>query len=194
MQVLTATVVSVHSGSDSGLEKPHQPSIELELDGVVGDRHRGQSRKTWAGDKQGRGTVRRNERLWSAVSNEELHEMTEAMDLRNPLLPSTLAANLCVTGVKQFSRLPKGTILKFPSGAELMVEEFNPPCHDMGKRLAATLETNSGKALSTTAFSSAARLSRGLVGVVEVPGEIFPGDKIEIIVHETPSWLRRTAD
>ena len=193
METLTAKVVSVHAGSKDLLEKPEQGSIQVELDGVVGDRHRGLMRKAWAGDKQAKGTPRRNERHWSAVSYEELQEISRTMDLRYPLLPSTLAANLCIQGIPEFSRLPKGTLLKFPSGAELSVEEFNPPCHDMGKELAATQETNSGEPLSTTAFSNAARLTRGLVGVVEVPGEIFPGDEVEVVLYEHPSWLQRSS-
>ncbi len=193
MEILKATVVSVHAGSKDLLEKPEQPSIRVELDGIVDDRHRGHSRKAFAGDKQPKGTLRRNERHWSAVSYEELQEITRSMDLRYPLLPSTLAANLCIQGIPGFSRLPKGTLLKFPSRAELSVEEYNPPCHEMGKELAATQETNSGEPLSTTAFSNAARLTRGLVGVVEVPGEIFPGDEVEVLVYEHPTWLERSA-
>ena len=192
MDILTAKVVSVHAGDKDLLEKPERPSIRVELDGVIGDRHRGHMRKAWAGDKQPKGTLRRNERHWSAVSHEELQQITRAMDLRYPLLPSTLGANLCIQGVPQFSRLPKGTLFRFPSGAELCVEEYNPPCHDMGRELAATQETNSGKPLSTTAFSDAARLTRGLVGVVEVPGEIFPGDEVEIVLYEHPGWLERS--
>lgn len=193
MDTLKALVVSVHAGSKDVLEKPEQPSIRVEIDGVVGDRHRGPTRKAWAGDKQPKGTLRRNERHWSAVSLEELQEITRAMDLRYPLLPSTLAANLCIQGVPEFSRLPKGTLLKFPSGAELCVEEYNPPCHDMGRELAATQETNSGEPLSTTLFSNAARLTRGLVGIVEVPGDIFPGDEVEVVLYEHPGWLERSA-
>lgn len=116
------------------------------------------------------------------------------MDLRHPLLPSTLGANLCIQGVSQFSRLPKGTLLKFPSGAELVVEEYNPPCLDMGTRLATMHETRSGEELSATAFSNAARLQRGLVGVVEVPGEIHSGDEVRIEVYEHPAWLKRSED
>ena len=164
----------------------------MELDGIVGDKHRSFSRVTWAGDKQAKGTVRRNERQWSAVSLQELHEISEMMNLRAPLLPSTLGANLCLDGVADLSRLPKGTLLKFPSGAELSVEEYNPPCHDMGKRLAATQETRSGQPITTTAFSSAARITRGLVGVVEVPGNILPGDEVTIVVYEHPPWLQRS--
>ncbi len=194
MHTLTARVLSVHAGSNEDKTKPDLPSIRVELDGIVGDKHRSFSRVTWAGDKQAKGTLRRNERQWSAVSLQELREISETMNLRYPLLPSTLGANLCLDGVADLSRLPKGTLLKFPSGAELCVEEYNPPCHDMGKRLAATQETHSGEKITTTAFSSAARITRGLVGVVEIPGDILPGDQVTIVVYEHPAWLQRSDD
>ena len=194
MRNLTANVFSVHAGIEDDKSKPMQPSIRVELDGVVGDKHRSFSRKTWAGDKQSKGTVRRNERQWSAVSLEELAGATKEMGLSSPLRASTLGANICIEGVTELSRLPKGTILKFPSGAELMVEEYNPPCLDMGNRLAATHENKSGERLSTTAFSDAARLTRGIVGVVEVAGEINPGDEVTIVPYEHPGWLQRSDD
>jgi MOSC domain-containing protein YiiM len=191
---VVAQVVSVHAGSDEDLSKAEQPGIQVELDGVVGDRHRSYDRSAWQGDKQPEGSVRRNERQWSAVSVEELLEIQEAMDLCEPLSATILGTNLCLSGVRQLSRLPKGTILRFPSGAELMVEEFNPPCHDMGKKLASMHTTNSGEPLSSTAFSKAAKLNRGVVGVVEVAGAINAGDEVTIELYETPAWLIRLPD
>jgi MOSC domain-containing protein YiiM len=194
MKTITATVVSVHTGGSDQLSKDEQSSIIVELDGVVGDRHRSYSRETWAGDKQPKGTVRRNERQWSAVSVEELAEIQEAMDLTEPLTATALGANLCFEGVAELSRLPKGTIMRFPSGAELMVAELNPPCLDMGTKLAETMQTRSGSPLQNTTFSKASKLLRGVVGVVEVAGIINPGDEVEITLYEHPSWLARSAD
>jgi MOSC domain-containing protein YiiM len=191
---LFASVASVHAGSNDDLSKEERETIQVELDGNVGDRHRSVSRETWAGDKQPKGTVRRNERQWSAVSVEELTDIQEAMDLNEPLTAARLGANLCLSGVRQLSRLPKGTVLKFPSGAELVVEEYNPPCHDMGKQLADEFTTRSGGTLSSTAFSQAAKLTRGIVGVVEVPGMISRGDEVIVELYETPSWLVRHSD
>lgn len=187
-------VVSVHAGNNDNLSKDENASIQLELDGVVGDRHRSHSRETWAGDKQREGTLRRNERQWSAVSLEELAEISAAMDLAEPLTAGRLGANLCIEGIDELSRLPKGTTLEFPSGAVLAVEEYNPPCHDMGTYLAEECRTNSGDKLSSTAFSKAAKLTRGIVGVVDVPGTITAGDAVEIDVYETPAWLLRSKD
>lgn len=191
---IMARTVSVHAGNNDDLGKDEHASIQVELDGVIGDRHRSYFRNAWAGDKQPKGTVRRNERHWSAVSIEELAQIQTEMDLKDVLTAASLGANLCLQGVPELSRLPKGTILKFPSGAELIVEEYNPPCREMGAKLAAMHQTKSGKTLSSTAFSKAAKLSRGIVGVVDVAGEIKAGDEVSITVYATPKWLLRSPD
>jgi len=193
MKKLTGTVVAVCAGTNEDLSKNPQKSIRIELDGIAGDTHGGYVRKCWQGDKQPRGTVRRNERQWSAMSVEEIAEISEALDLTEALDAATLGANLCIAGVPELSRLPKGSLLKFPSGAELIVEEFNPPCLGMGKQIASKYATRSGKPLADTDFSKAARLTRGVVGVVEAVGEVHAGDLVEIEIYETPAWLRRSA-
>lgn len=194
MATITATVASVHAGISDQTAKQQQTAIIVELDGVVGDHHRSYTRKAWAGDKQPKGTIRRNERQWSAMSVEELAEIQAAMDLAEPLSGAAVGVNICLVGVDELSRLPKGTILRFPSGAELMVAEYNPPCLDISTTLANALKTNSGKALENTAFSKAAKLTRGLVGVVEVAGKISVGDEVEITPYQHPSWLARSPD
>jgi len=194
VEKITAQVVSVHAGSNDDLSKDEHPTIQVELNGVVGDRHQSFERSAWQGDKQPKGTTRRNERQWSAVSLEELAEVEDEMDLGEPLTATVLGANLCLTGLRELSRLPKGTLLKFPSGAELAVEEFNPPCHDMGKKLASMYKTRSGESLPSTAFSKAAKHNRGVVGVVEVAGSISAGDEVTIELYATPAWLVRSVD
>jgi len=192
MNKITGLVDSVYLGtSEETLSKQPRDSLNAQLDGLVGDHHGSIEREAWgAGDKQAEGVIRRNERQWSAVSVEELAAIAKAMDLTEPLSAASLGANLCLSGVPELSRLPKGSILKFPSGAELMVEEYNPPCLDMGKKLASIHSTQSGKAIHDTAFSQAAQYTRGLVGVVEVPGMINAGDRVEVTVYQPPLWLR----
>ncbi len=191
---IVAQVVSVHVGADGELHKDEHASIQVELDGIVGDRHRSYERSAFKGDKQPEGTIRRNERQWSAVSVEEMAEIQAAMELSEPPTATCLGANLCISGIAELSRLPKGTVLKFPSGAELIVEEYNPPCHYMGEKVASLYTTNSGEPLSSTAFSKASKLTRGVVGAVEVAGTISAGDEVTVEVYETPSWLERSAD
>jgi MOSC domain-containing protein YiiM len=194
VEIIVAQVVSVHSGSNEDKSKEEHPSIQVELVGIGNDGHRSYERKTWDGDKQPEGTIRRNERQWSAVSLEELAELSTEMDLTEQLTATCLGANLCFSGISQLSRLPKGTLLKFPSGVELSVEEYNPPCHHMGKKVASLYATKSGEALSSTAFSKAAKLKRGIVGVVEVAGTINVGDVVTVEVYETPAWLLRDSN
>lgn len=194
MEKIEATVVSVHAGSNADLSKEQHPSITVELDGIVGDRHRSYTRKAWEGDKQPEGTVRRNERQWSAVSVEELLDIESQMDLAEPLTATSLGANLLLSGIPQLSTLPKGTLLKFPSGVELMVEEYNPPCRDMGEKLARLHTTRSGRPLVFSEFSKAAKLTRGIVGVVEAAGSINSGDEVTVEIYETPAWLARPSD
>ena len=194
LKTIVARIVSVHSGDNEDLSKEERSSIQAELEGIVGDRHRSYVRDTWQGDKQPFGTVRRNERQWSAVSFEELGEISEAMNLQDTITAESVGANLCVEGVPELSRLPKGTLLKFSSGAELMVEEFNPPCSDMSKKMAAMHRTRSGDSPTDTAFSKAAKLTRGVVGVIEAAGTITAGEEVTVVLYETPSWLERTPD
>ena len=186
MKKMSAKVLSVHLGADDELGKEQVASLQAELDGFVGDRHRSFTRETWKGDKQPRGTVRRNERQWSAISIEELTQIQKDMDLKEPLTASDVGANICLQGLPGLSKLPKGTILKFPSGAELIVEEYNPPCMDMGQKIASTHSTPSGNPVRETAFSKAAEFSRGVVGVVDVPGEIRPGDEVIVELYQQP--------
>jgi MOSC domain-containing protein YiiM len=191
MKKLIAEVVSVHTGDNDDMRKETRGTVVAELDGFVGDGHRSYTRSCWSGgDKQAEGTVRRNERQWSAVSVEELGQISRDMDLTEALSAETLGANLCFEGIDDMSKLPKGTLLKFPSGAELVVVEFNPPCHYMGEKIAAQHQTRSGDVIPSTAFSKAAKLSRGLVGVIDAVGEISAGDECEVLVYEHPSWLR----
>lgn len=181
-------------GSRIELGKDPCDFLEAELNGFKGDRHALHARGCWVGDKQPEGTVRRNERQWSAVSVEELEEIQNAMDLSEPLTAASLGANLCLSGVPHLSRLPKGTVFKFPSGAELIVEEFNPPCKEMGEKLASIHTTNSGEPLKASAFSKASKYLRGVVGVVEVAGVIKQGDDVEVKIYEPPKWIAKISN
>lgn len=194
MKRLRGTVVSVHAGAVKQLEKVSLAAIKVELDGIVGDRHQSCYREAWSGDKHPAGTRMRNERQWSAVSGEELAAISAEMDLDRPLGAADLGANLCLAGIRQLSRLPKGSVLRFPSGATLIVEEYNPPCRDLGASLAEKYLTRSGRPLAVTAFPVAAKLTRGIVGVVEVAGEIRPGDTVQLEIYKPPAWLQRTSD
>ncbi len=192
MSDFEARVVSVHSGDHEDLHKDAFDSVEVDFEGFPGDRHRGFTRVAWQGDKDPEGTIRRNERQWSGVSTEELTIITERMDLARPLEASTLGANLCVSGIPDFSRLPRGTRLLFLSGAALVIEESNPPCKDMGMQIAAAYETNAGEPADYRLFPKHSIGLRGVVGVVDVPGLIRAGDRV--VVEIPKSTFRPATD
>ena len=186
-KTLSGKVVSVHSGNNEDLSKDTRGSLTAEIGGFAGDKHHGLTRKAWKVDWQPAGTVRRNERQWSGVSVEELAHISDRLSLTEPLAPDTVGANLCIEGISEFSLLPKGTKLLFPSGAVLLVEEYNPPCAEMGARIVAKHITRSGEPLTTTSWLRPAAGRRGLVGIVDVPGVIKAGDKVEVQVYEEPA-------
>ncbi|MDG1986771.1 MAG: hypothetical protein P8J18_02225 [Halieaceae bacterium] len=80
----------------------------------------------------------------------------------------------------------EGAVIKFRSSNELMVEEYNPPCKGVSKKIASLHKTISCEPLKENAFSEAAKFSRALVGVVEVAGEINTGDEFEVIIYKPP--------
>ena len=185
-KTLKGRIVSVHTGNNEDLSKQPQTSLTAEIGGFAGDKHQGPERKTWAGEWDPPDTIRRNERQWSGVSVEELAHITERLELKQPLTPTTLGANLCIADIPEFSLLPKGTRLVFPSGAVLLVEEYNPPCSDMGAQIARRYSTRSNEPLTGQSWLRPASGRRGVVGVIDVPGEIRPGDEVEVRVYEEP--------
>ena len=184
-------MVSAFLGAPGELSKAAQTELEFAFDGIVGDRHRGLSRKAWdLTDKQPGGTERRNERQWSAVAQEDLHRVSETLSLGAPLTAGDVAVNLSIAGVPAFSRLPRGTILTFEGGVVLMVEEYNPPCSRMSHYIAESHGASTGGTLADTDFIEAAKFCRGLVGVVEVPGVVSVGERVTVAAEILPKWLR----
>ncbi|MBW2244928.1 MAG: hypothetical protein JRH01_23350 [Deltaproteobacteria bacterium] len=188
MKKLLGTLVSVHTGNNAAdpedYSKAARPSAKAELDGFVGDRHRGFERVAASYDRDPTGTVRRNERQWTGVSVEELAIIAERLDLKGPLMAATLGANICVEGIPGFSRLAPGSRLVFPSGAVLFIEESNPPCVDIAGQIAAAHTTRSGGPVVGKMFPKYALGLRGVVGVVDVAGTIEPGDRVVVEVNE----------
>ena len=186
MAVKEAILVSVHIGSRDDMSKQPCDSISAELDGFEGDKHRGYSRVCWEGDTEPEGTIRRNNRQWSGMSQEELDEIQDALDLERPLTPEDFGVNVCIKGIEEFSKLPKGTKLLFPSGAVLAIEDYNPPCTEMADKLIDLYSTRSGGAVSRREFLIESKRKRGVVGVVDVPGVITTGDRIIVKPYKAP--------
>jgi len=191
MTMIEGVVTSVFLGAPGTLEKAAQTELEFAFDGIVGDRHRGVSRRAWdLTDKQPGGTERRNERQWSAVAQEDLDAVAAKLQLTQPLSAGDVAVNLSISGVPEFSRLPRGTTFTFEGGVVLMVEEYNPPCSRMSRYLATQRKIQGGGQLGDNDFIEAAKFSRGLVGVVEVPGTVSVKERVSVATEVVPKWLR----
>ena len=192
MEPLHGTVASLFLGNTGTLSKAAQRSLEFAFDGIVGDRHRGLTRKAWEHtDKQPGGTERRNERQWSAVAQEDLDQASQVLSLTKALSAGDVAVNLSIAGVPEFSRLPRGTTLTFEGGVVLMVEEYNPPCRPhVAVCCRGSRNHYGGGALGAADFIEASKFSRGLVGVVEVPGVVSVGEGVSVAPEVLPKWLR----
>ena len=187
MKEIKGKLTSLHAGSREDYSKPERTSLEVDLEGFPEDKHRGFQREAQSWDSEPNGIARRNERQWSGVSLEELEIIREKMDLREELKAETLGANICVEGIPNFSRLPRGSKLIFPSGAVLVVEEDNPPCTWMAEQIAAKYMTNSDKPVPGRMFPKYAMGLRGVVGVVDVPGTINRGGPIVVKPYQPNS-------
>jgi hypothetical protein len=110
------------------------------------------------------------------------------MNLKESLSASTLGANICVEGIPNFSMLPKGSKLIFPSTAVLIVEEENLPCLDMGLNIEKNYTSQSGKKVVGKYFPKHALHLRGVVGIVDIPGLITAGDEIIVQIYQSPLW------
>jgi len=56
----------------------------------------------------------------------------------------------------------------------------------MGAQIAAKYSTRSGEPLTDKAWLRPAAGRRGLVGVIDYPGEILVGDEVEVRVYQEP--------
>ncbi|CAM5764631.1 molybdenum cofactor sulfurase [Labrys miyagiensis] len=159
--------------------------LELTHEGIPGDRHAGflrpaDVRVPWFK----RGEAIQNERQVSIVSMEELSVIAANLGVER-VAPEWLGANLAVEGLPDFSFIPRGTRLFFPSGAVLAVTDQNAPCRIAGAEVERNLPDAEGLALR---FAAAAKRLRGVVAYVDRPGPISAGEEFAARVPEQWVW------
>ena len=91
-----ATLISVSIGIGDDVAKQEREHVMADLEGFVDDKHRGYSRVCYEGDTEPVGTVRRNNRQWSGMSQEEVGEIEAALNLDQRLMPEDLGVNVVV--------------------------------------------------------------------------------------------------
>lgn len=173
----TGTAVALLANDDRtiGFETVERSALSLRFSGIEGDSHGGLTR---ASDSRmlkqfRRGTIVRNARQISIISEEELAETASAMGIP-AVKPEWLGANLVTRGIPALTLLPPSTRLQSEGGATIVVDMENLPC----RYPAGIIERHHPE--QTKGFVAAARNRRGVVGWVESEGEIRNGDSITV--------------
>lgn len=153
---------------------------DLEYGGIPGDLHFGLTKLAGARELMyTRGTEIFNRRQVSIVSVEECAIIAEKLGVEQ-VLPEWLGANIVLEGFQDLTSLTPGSRIIFPSGAGILCEGENLPCVAPGKEIQGNYPDQ--PKLSTQFVKSSLGL-RGIVGIVESPGEIVAGDKVEIVEY-----------
>lgn len=163
-------------------------ALPLDFEGIVGDYHRGHTRRSGGREPwYTRGTEMRNERQLSIVAPDELSRIARNMGL-GEVRCEWIGANLLIEGIPMLSMLPAGTLLFFAGGVTLKVDGQNAPCRTAGACVAEKARMDDVQA-GSIAFVKAAKRLRGLVGWVEKPGTIRPGEAVSVRIPE--QWIYR---
>jgi hypothetical protein len=158
--------------------------LTVDLQGIPGERHYGFVRPAGARERWYKaGTPIRSGRQLSLVAAEELKEIARRMALPR-VEPGWIGANLVVSGVPEFSRLPWGTRLFFEGGAVLVNEGDNAPCRFAGAEIALHCPGRTGLDLL---FPKQAQNLRGIVASVECAGIIRPGP-VRLKIPDQKPW------
>jgi hypothetical protein len=162
------------------------PSLRLDFEGPVGDRHYGITR--YAGAREPwypRETVISNIRQVSVLSAEEMADVARRLGL-DELKAEWIGGTVLIDGVPSLSFLPAGTRMFFEGGAALLVTEQNGPCRIAGKAIAAHFPNRPELELE---FPKQAKGLRGVVAAVERPGVVTPASTVDVRVPE--QWIYR---
>ena len=169
-----------YKGDDYFLTMPVD-ELNFKIDGIVGDRHRGFT--TISGGRltslYDRGIEVRNNRMWSAISPQEVYYIDKRLETNNKLTPGLLGINLVIDGLGYLSSLKPMTYLVFSPDQEnfkpgrkndvvLVVYAQALPCRIAGKAIAQALDAPNAE----KNFAKVGLGYRGTTGWVEKPGII----------------------
>lgn len=170
-------VVATHVWPDGSDVPVAVDPLVLDWGGPVGDRHHGLTMRSDTRQKEHypRGTEIRNHRQVSLVDAGEMAKVAAALGIER-IEPGLIADNVFTEGIDDLTALPPLTRLVFERGAVLVLWGENTPCTIAGGMVAARHGTR------PESFPKAAHKLRGVTGWVEHPGEVRPGDAVEIRV------------
>ena len=170
-----AKAILVNSTPDEDLSSSRIQSVDVSYKGLEGESHSGLVRQSCVRVRNlyAEGTEIRNTRQISILSVEDLAQIAENMGVTG-LEPEWVGANLLVSGIPNFTKIPPSTRLIFESGAALVVDMENSPCKYPGE-IIDRHHPGMGKL-----FAKAAYGLRGVTAWVEREGQINTGDSIRV--------------
>jgi MOSC domain-containing protein YiiM len=162
--------------------RPVEEAVAL-FSGFAGEAHGGLTRPSCSRvtAQHPRGTEIRNSRQVSIVSEEELAEIARRIGLPR-LDPAWLGAQMVVRGLPDFSHLPPSSRLQGASGATLVVDMQNRPCH-LPARVIDVEAPGAG-----ARFKAAGEGLRGVTAWVEREGPFALGDAVRLHIPDQRAW------
>ena len=181
---LTGEIVGLfRSEKKNSLESTAYNTLEFAPEGIVGDNHAGMMVKTTGRllPIYPRGTLIRNNRHWSMISEDELAEIAQRMGVAE-IRPEWLGANIVVRGVADLTKLPPLSIFIIrpdDGNDKIVLTNYgeNDPCIAPHRKIVEKLGFE-----PPTGFVEAAIGRRGLVGWVEKTGVVSVGDTFKILL------------
>lgn len=175
----TGIVEKVLIASDpNSMASVAQKSVNVTFEGFTGDKHSGLTKPSDGRTKfYPRGTMIRNSRQISIVSTEEMVEIARELQIPE-MLPEWMGANLLIKDVPNLTSLKPNSRLLFTDGPTLLITDENFPCMILTKEVCSHFPDRPDL---EDAIVKAAMHKRGLVAVVELPGEINEGDSVNVL-------------
>lgn len=170
---------------EAGLDAESVSALTLGFAGPDGEDHGGLTRASCSrvSALYPKGTEIRNTRQLSVLSSEELEKIAAKMGVAR-VDPTWLGANLVVEGIADFSHLPPSSRLQAESGATLVVDMENRPCH----LPAPVIDADPAGAGKGALFRAAAKGMRGITVWVEREGELRLGERLRLHIPDQPAW------
>ncbi len=177
-----ADAILVNSSPEDDLSSTGVPSVNVTYAGFEGEAHSGLTRASCIRVRRQytQGTEIRNTRQISIISVEDMAVVADTMGV-DKLEPEWLGANLLVSGIPDFTKIPPSSRLMFDGGVSLVVDMENGPCQYPGEIIE---RHHPGKG---ALFPKAALGRRGVTAWVEREGHITAGEAIT--VHIPPQRI-----
>ncbi len=174
--------IAINRDPHTDLSTERVSHITVSYAGFEGEAHSGLTRPSCVRVRRQyvEGTEIRNTRQVSIVSIEDLAQISEAMGVPH-LEPEWLGANLCVSGIPDFTLVPPSSRLIFSGGASLVVDMENEPCKYPGMIIDKHIP-GAGERFAKSAINL-----RGITAWVEREGMINDGD--DVTLHVPPQRI-----